>query len=213
MPPDKRPLLIGITGSIGSGKSTFCRYLEQRYTVHYADILSHKAMESAWISGSLAIRWGNAIVRDGVVNRKLVSEIVFSDPDELAWLNKLLHPIVLGKMQELVDNSKQSIVIFEVPLLFEAKLEKCFDYVVLITAEEPLRISRLNADRGIPPEASQARMRHQLPDDVKIAAADKVIYNDSSIQKLEKAAADFINSLPGIPRRETIPFNQIIDES
>lgn len=181
--------------------------------MHYADILAHRAMDSAWISGSLAIRWGNEVVRNGVVDRKLVSEIVFSDPDELVWLNKLLHPVVLGRMQDIVDNSKENVVIFEVPLLFEAKLEKCFDYVVLITAEETLRISRLSADRGIPAEASQARMRHQLPDDVKIAAADKVIYNDSSIQKLEKAASDFINSLPGIPRRETIPFNQIIDES
>jgi dephospho-CoA kinase len=125
----------------------------------------------------------------------------------------LLHPLVLGKMQDIVDNSRENVVIFEVPLLFEAKLEKCFDFIVLITADESLRIARLSAERGIPAEASQTIMRHQLPDDIKIAGADIVIYNNSSIRQLENAAADFMQRIHSIPGRETIPFNQIIDES
>ena len=135
MSQNKKPLLIGITGNIGSGKSAFCNFLAANgLKVISADVVANQHLEDPAIKEALIKRYSTAILSPsnedngkGIINRKILADVVFSSEQETQYLNSLIHPLVLQDFQKIVEQSNEEALCFEVPLLFEANLQDCFD--------------------------------------------------------------------------------------
>ena len=143
---------------------------------------------------ALTGRWGEAMVIDGVVDRAAVGERVFNDPDELAWLESQVHPLVqteiAGWFAGLPDDCRVAVV--EVPLLFEGEMADRFDLTVAIVAEESVRRERARS-RGH--AGIEGRELRQLTQDQKAARADHVVSNDGSPEELERALARLLEEV------------------
>jgi len=209
MPPNKRPLIIGITGSIGSGKSSVSNIIRTTYPVLSSDHLAHQALENQNILSILTKRWGNSIIKDNYPDRQAIARIVFENKDELDYLNSVLHPIVLKTMQDIVNKATESVIIFEVPLLFEADLSKCFDFIILVTASESNRMSRIKERDKLSTKDILVRFKAQFDDIVKAESSDLVISNNGTIEMLKEKVDSLLNKISYLPYKEIIPFSQI----
>ncbi len=206
MQPNNRPRIIGITGSIGSGKTTVSKIIEADYPVYYADTIAHQVLELDQVKNKLLSRWGEAILDKEKVNRKAIADIVFENQTELTFLNSIVHPEVLISMQDIVNKSRKDVVFFEVPLLFEANLKSCFDLVVLIVAKKQVRISRLQIRDHLSESEIQNRIDAQKADAVKSKLADLVITNDGTTTQLQDKVKQFLETVPKLPYRDVSPF-------
>ncbi len=213
MSQNKKPLLIGITGNIGSGKSAFCNFLAANgLKVISADAVANQHLEDPAIKEALIKRYSTAILSPsnedngkGIINRKILADIVFGSEEETQYLNSLIHPLVLQDFQRIVEQSNEEALCFEVPLLFEANLQDCFDYIVLISASLETRLMRLEK-RGEDRTKAQQRMLHQIPDTEKRFLVDLVIENDGDLLNLQKSAVSFIEKIPYLPHKKVRPF-------
>jgi len=206
-----RSLIIGVTGSFGSGKTTVCNIIEKKYKVYYTDEMAHKVLNRTDIKKCLVSRWGEASIKEGSVDRMYVSNIVFKDKQELDYLNKLIHPQVLKEMQLIVNLSNEKIIFFEVPLLFELGLERCFDFILLIKTNIKTKTNRLTKFSGITWDEALRRLQTQINDAQKSKMADKTIINNQNLDKLEAKITDFINSLTSISYREVLRFDHVMN--
>ena len=210
MQQGNRPLIIGITGNIGSGKTSFCRCLERLgKSVIYTDKLANKHLDDEAVIRELVERFGDSIIAKDTarpaINKAMLADIVFNDKQNRLHLNSLLHPLVLADMQALVVNSTSKVLIFEVPLLFEADLFECFDYIVLITAPPELRVQRI-IERGLTPSEAQARIESQIDDSLKITKSDMIVENCHDISLLEQEAKHLINLFRTITHKNVRHF-------
>lgn len=197
MQESKQTFRIVITGNIGSGKSLFCRYLEELgHEIFYADKIAHEVFERN--SALWQKRWGSAILTEDKVDRTKVADIVFKDEHELSFLNANTHPQTLEKMDELSKNAKQDYIIFEIPLLFEAKITHLFDYIVLVTADRERVLERLTLRNPKDAENMKLRLSAQMPDVQKITKSHYIVYNNSTKKELKARARDFAELLPTI---------------
>lgn len=135
---------VGITGGIGSGKSTVCRLFAQKgIAVYDSDAAAKRLMqEDGALRRQLAGRFGEGTFRDGVLDRAYLAGIVFADPQALADLNALVHPVVMRDFDAWAARQEGSYVILESAILFEAGLEGCVDKTVAVLAPRELRIER-----------------------------------------------------------------------
>jgi len=213
MSQNKKPLLIGITGNIGSGKSAFCNFLAANgLKVISADAVANQHLEDPAIKEALIKRYSTAILSPsnedngkGIINRKILADVVFSSEQETQYLNSLIHPLVLQDFQKIVEQSNEEALCFEVPLLFEANLQDCFDYIVLISASLETRLMRLEK-RGEDRTKAQQRMLHQMTDTEKRFLVNLVIENDGDLLSLQKSAVSFIEKIPYLPHKKVRPF-------
>jgi len=213
MSQNKKPLLIGITGNIGSGKSAFCNFLAANgLKVISADAVANQHLEDPAIKEALIKRYSTAILSPsnedngkGIINRKILADIVFGSEKETQYLNSLIHPLVLQDFQRIVEQSNEEALCFEVPLLFEANLQDCFDYIVLISASLETRLMRLEK-RGEDRTKAQQRMLHQMTDTEKRFLVNLVIENDGDLLSLQKSAVSFIEKIPYLPHKKVRPF-------
>lgn len=188
-------MIIGLTGGIGSGKSTVSGYLSERgYPIVDADEISRNIAEpGSEVLPELAAVFGSGIIRDdGSLDRRLLADIVFPDPvkkkkmDEI-MLSRIL-PMIRQKAEE--EEKKQSLmpgagpVFMDVPLLFETGLDKDCDKVWVVTADLEKRIERVAQRDGTDAEHVRARIRNQMSDEEKIARADHVLYNSGTKEEL-----------------------------
>ena len=199
-------LLVGLTGNIGSGKSTVARlFAEQGATIIDADVLARQAVEPG-TAGFTQVRerWGDRVMGpDGEIDRAALRQIVFEAPDELEHLNSIVHPEVARLRDELVAESESRgdrIVICDIPLLFEGHLADRFDAIVLVDAPRPVRLERLVRDRGLRETEAMAMIAAQMPAELKRARADIVIDNDGSLESLAERAHDAWESLEAMAR-------------
>lgn len=183
---------IGITGSIGSGKSTFADYLrDKEYPVISADELSKEILaDDLNVRAKIIKEFGeNSFTKTGI-NKKFLAEQVFSDKVKLQKINSILHPAVLKKMNLLCDEHFKinDFVFIEASLIYEVKIEKLFDYIVVIAADSLIREKRILSSKRFPSNQFKKRDSNQLDQELKIKKADFVFYNNDSITALEKKA-------------------------
>jgi dephospho-CoA kinase len=181
----KRPLQIGITGGIGSGKSFVCKIFAC-LGVHVYDADSH-AKELMTTDGILVseIKKEFGVLSynvDGSLNRTYLSSTVFNDPERLKTLNGLVHPRVGINYEQWVDQRKdQPYVLKEAALLFEANSYKSLDKVIVVHANEALRLQRvLNRDHHRTADQVLAIIKNQMPEEEKLKRADFMIRNDET---------------------------------
>jgi len=178
---------LGLTGTIGSGKSTVLSLLSGLgWRGVGADDLARQEMEKPSVLKRLRDRWGDRVFSaDGSLNRGAVGEIVFSDEGELEWLENLLHPLIRVRWQGVLEEEVGQDVVVEIPLLFEKNLASHFDFVVSLSCPEPLQFKRLR-NRGLSAKDIEARKLRQLPGREKESRADFIISNCGTIAFLEK---------------------------
>ncbi len=186
-------MIAGITGSIGSGKSTVCAYLRSRgYYVFSCDDYNALLLEKG-NAGYVKVRSFFPDCFDGEeLNKKKLAEAVFSDPVKREVLENLLHPLIIKGLNEAMDRHEPFFG--EVPLLFECNLDNDFDEVLLVTCDEDIALERLEK-RGLSREEALARLKNQMPVENKIRRSNTVIYNNGSIEDLYEQIEDWLEEL------------------
>ena len=189
-------LLVGLTGNIGSGKSTVAQLLSERgATIIDADVLARRAVE-AGTPGHRAIveRWGTSILgADGGLDRGALRRIVFSEQAELEQLNSIVHPEVERMRAVLVEQARlrgDQLVVCDIPLLFERRMTDDFDRIVLVDAQRPVRLERLVRERGLRETEAMDMIVAQMPAELKRARADHVIDNEGTLGQLDARVAE-----------------------
>jgi dephospho-CoA kinase len=189
-----RPLAVAITGPIGAGKSAaleaFARHGAETIS---SDEIVHRLLRSdPEVRQELVERFGPEVMGEDGADRAKIAEIVFSDPDQLDWLEELLHPRVVREnlAWRSEQESKQEaplLTVSEVPLLYETGAEQRFDAVVVITAPERVRQERR--------PLADDREQRLLPEDEKVALADYAYVNDGTLEDLDAFVADVVGKL------------------
>jgi dephospho-CoA kinase len=183
-------LHVGLTGNIASGKSTVAHMLTERgATVVDSDILARRAVEPGTPAfTAIERRFGPTVLTpDGTLDRKALGRIVFSDMEARHALNAIVHPEVARLRDVELAAAKAAgarLVVSDVPLLYEAGLERTFDAVVLVDAPKAVRLERLMTRRALPESDARAMISAQWPAAKKRALATFVIDNDSSVEAL-----------------------------
>lgn len=170
---------VGITGGIGSGKSTVCRLFAQRgVAVYDSDAEAKRLMaESPELRAAVSARFGAEAYAGGALNRPYLAGKVFSDPAALADLNALVHPAVLADFAAWAERQEGSYVILESAILFDAGLEDSVDRTVAVLAPLELRLERTCRRDKCDPEAVRHRIAAQSDDDVLSEKADYTLVN------------------------------------
>jgi dephospho-CoA kinase len=189
-------LLVGLTGNIGSGKSTVAQMLSERgATIIDADVLARRAVETGTAAyDRIVARWSSDIVApDGQLDRAALRRLVFADHEQLEELNQIVHPEVERLRAQLVDKARKRgdrIVICDIPLLFERHMTDRFDKIILVDAHRAIRLDRLVKDRGLRETEAMEMIAAQMPAELKRARADFVIDNDGTLTQLERKVQD-----------------------
>jgi dephospho-CoA kinase len=186
---------VGLTGGIGAGKSEALAAFERLGSATLStDRVAHDLLEDDQVRAALVDRWGAEIAPGGQVDREKVSEIVFNDRDELAWLEGVTHPRVGAHVLEWRQSldPEVAVAVVEVPLLFEAAMEDAFDVTVAVVADDAIRDARLR-ERG--QGGLGGREDRQLGQAEKERRADHVIRNDASLDELESEVRRLIEEL------------------
>jgi dephospho-CoA kinase len=183
-------LLVGLTGGIGSGKSTVARLLERRgAAVIDADQLARDAVAKGTPGFDRVVdAFGRGVVTpDGDLDRSALANRIFSDPAQKAALEAIVHPEVARRFSDQVEafRATDRIVVYVTPLLVELGLAPAFDVVVVVTASPHLRVSRVASDRGLSPDEVRGRLAVQATDEQRAEVADVLIDNDGSLAELE----------------------------
>jgi len=188
-----KKLLVAITGGIGSGKSTFAEYLsKQGYIVLSADDISKEILaKDPDVRKEIIKEFGAESYSGKNVKKEFLADEVFSDPTRLKKINSILHPRVREKIKSISDEhfKTNDIIFVEAALIYESKMEKMYDYVVLIVADKDLRKKRVTSEGKISEKDFINRNEKQLDDEIKKKKADFVFMNNSFKSELKQKAA------------------------
>lgn len=191
--------IIGLTGGIGSGKTTVARKLvELGIPVYFADLEAKKLMNQPFLAEQIQSKFGSEVYDEGVLQNQILAAKVFSDPNNIAQLNAIVHPAVAHDFQAwLVRHKEYKLVVKEVAILFETGGDKKCDYVLLVTAPLETRIQRVMQRDGLTREQVLDRINHQWSDEIKRKLSDFVIENDSKehLDENIKKTIDFLNNI------------------
>ena len=191
------PKIIGLTGGIGSGKTTVAKLLEEKgFPVYYSDDEAKNIVnKDPELKDQIIKLLGSESYINDVYNRKYVAEKVFNDSGLLEQLNHLIHPAVRIDFITWVKKQKSPFVFKETALLFELQLHKDCYKSLLVTADDNLRMKRTMDRDGKTYREIESIMQKQMPEKEKIKLADYVIYNNSDRESLEVATEAFIKEL------------------
>lgn len=179
-------MIIGLTGGIGSGKSSVAAILEEQGFLRVdADEVSRTlTQDGSPMLDKIAELFGKDFVKNGKLDRRALASLVFSDQDELSRLNKLMHDEILKGCLEMMAANPEKDAVFEVPQLFEAGWERYCDYVWVVCADIEKRIARVVKRDGLSEAEILARISKQMSDEERRMRADVVIYNNGDEEEL-----------------------------
>ena len=194
-------LLVGLTGNIGSGKSTVAQMLSERgATIIDADVLARRAVEAGTPAfAKIVARWGSSILApDGHLDRAALRRVVFADHAQLEELNQIVHPEVERLRGRLIDQAKRRgdrVVVCDIPLLFERHMTDRFDRILLVDSHRAIRLERLVKERGLRETEAMEMIAAQMPAELKRARADFIVENDGTFAQLERRVNEVWTSL------------------
>ncbi len=194
---NRRPVVVGLTGNIGAGKSTVLAYFAQFPEVQIldADKLAHQAMAPGGPAfGPIVEAFGeNVVAGDGTIDRRALGEIVFAAPEDLRTLEKITHPAVFQLAQDAISqaeqNGKRIIILEAIKLLDGGSTVKLCDEIWVVTIDSSSQFERLHATRDMDKEAVQQRLDSQSSQEFKMSKATRIIDNSGSLDELHRALA------------------------
>jgi len=192
---------IGLTGTIGSGKSTVMQALESHgWKTIDTDRLAREQLDHGKVKMMVQSRFGKGVLQNnGAIDRRALASRVFSDTSELRWLEDLLHPLIREQWTRLVKEEPDSPWVVEVPLLFEKKLESHFDLTLCIHCQKSIRWKRLR-QKGLSDSDILRREACQISSGDKESRADYVLTNSGTISLLNEQIIELISRLrSGLP--------------
>jgi dephospho-CoA kinase len=187
---------LGVTGGIGSGKTTVCGFLQEKGArVFYADIEAKRLMqEDASVRAEITEAFGpEAYTDDGTLDRAVLADRVFGDAERLEQLNAIVHPRVFEAFEAAKERAAEEgvdLLVHEAALLFEAGGDAHVDVTAAVVAPDADRVARVAERDDVAPEQVRARMEHQLPQDELRRRADHVIENDGSLGDLRRKSVE-----------------------
>lgn len=178
--------VIGLTGTIASGKSSAARYLEEAYHIPRidADQVGHQVLEE--LQQELTEAFGREILEGGKVSRKKLGSIVFADAEKLTRLNQLTHPVICGKIQKWIQENPAEILLVEAIELLRSELKDMVDEVWVVYAKPQVRMQRMMEERGLPEEEARKRIASQWDDARYQAAAGQILDGSGSLEELHR---------------------------
>lgn len=193
-------LKVAITGNIASGKSTVENILmEKGYKVLDTDVISHELLRDESIKNKIVTSFSEFdILDDNEISRPKLGKIVFGDEELRKKLESILHPRIKNEIVRFfvhLDKQGEKIAFVSVPLLFEAKYEDAFDKVLLVCADDKIRLERLIIRNKISLKNAENRLKIQISQDEKIPLADYVIYNNKSLLDLYRRIDEILELL------------------
>lgn len=188
--------ILGLTGGIGSGKTTIASYFEELgIPVYIADDEAKKILFLPEVVNELAITFGNQILTDGVPDKAKLAAVVFNDPNQLAKLNAIIHPKVAEHFKDwITENTGKLFVMKETAILFESGSYEDCDAIILVTAPIDVRIKRVMQRDGVSRNKVLERMANQWDDDRKAVLSNYVI-NNLDLETSKRQVFDVIQSL------------------
>ena len=192
--------IVGVTGGVGSGKSTVSKILSKELPGFLidADEISRKVSELPETKDRIRQEFGDGVFKGDELDRKKLGKVVFSDPAKRAILNGIIHPMVKKVFRErTVEHGDNEYIIYDCPLLIEADLQHDVDLTLLVYVDEDLQLERVMTRDGLGKTDALDRINSQMKLEDKIPLSDIVVYNDSDLEDLKervKAAADEIRS-------------------
>lgn len=189
--------IVGLTGGIGSGKSTAARMFQDLgVPVYFADDEAKNLMvTSEPLKAGIKKRFGEKAYDESGLNTRYLAEVVFNDEASLQALNEMVHPAVEKHFKNWVEKQNKDYVIQENPLLFEKNKQHEFDRVIVVTASIETRIDRVKARDGSTRSEVEARIRNQMDQAYKVEHADYVIENDRDLNSCRQAVNTIHNKL------------------
>jgi dephospho-CoA kinase len=194
-------ILIGLTGGLGTGKSTVAEmFRRQGAQIIDADALVHESLKNNGSCYSKVVRAFGQAIKDGQqINRRKLADIVFNDPSKLKTLTSIIHPVILKEVQlrikKLKKNPKARMVVIDAPLLIEAGWHQWVDYLIVVKASMALTIQRVRAQRNLSRAEIFRRMKAQMPITQKIRMADIVIDNKKNLNETQHQVEKIIQVL------------------
>lgn len=185
-------MIIGLTGSIASGKSTVAKMMtELGLPIVDADVVARDVVEPGTETLALIVQnfGANILLEDGNLNRPKLGDIIFHEPAKRKILNDIMHPAIRQEMLRQRDayiEAGQKHVVMDIPLLFESKLEHFVERILVVSVSEEVQLRRLMERNQLSKEDALARMHSQLPMSVKEKSAHAVIYNNENLQQTEE---------------------------
>ena len=198
-----KKVVIGLTGGIGTGKSTVSQILQRKgYKVIDLDVISHEVIKFPKVVEKIVENFGREILESDDfgkynISREKLGKIIFGNKKKRLILNSIMHPEILRAMrEEILEYKKESKIVFvEIQLLFEVQWEKEFDYILLVSVEKSTQVQRiLDRDRRSEEEALNI-INSQMSLDEKKKRSDYVIENDGNIQDLERKIDEFLKKI------------------
>lgn len=183
-------MIIGITGNIGSGKSTISKYLEKiGYEVINVDKLAHQILENNTVKNEIVKTFKKDILTNDRVDRKKLGEIVFKNKAELTKLNNIMHPKIIDEIKKIISSNKNNFLFFDIPLLFELNISYLFDVIICVYISKNLQIKRIKKRDNRNYKQIREIIKSQLSVEYKIENSTYSINNKNikkSIRKMKK---------------------------
>lgn len=190
-------IILGLTGSIGMGKSTTAEmFRKEGCPVFDADAAVHRLYSKGGKAVPIIRSVFPDAITDGSVNRAVLGKHMRSDPLQLKVLESFIHPLVSEARVEFFEQNKDAdIVVLDVPLLFETGLDKAVDHIVVVTAPYEIQRERVLAREGMSKELFESLISRQLPDKSKRKKADSLIFTDSGLDNAQEQVQSLLRKL------------------
>ena len=193
-------LKVGLTGSIGCGKSSLSNILKKHdIPIIDADIKGREIYENKELLRDIEKNFGSSVInKDGTLNRKNLGKIVFNDDYKLEKLNSLTHPVIQNMIKDDLNKYEKfgkKIAVVDAALLIEAGFMNMLDTLVVVTCSEEVQLQRVVLRDNCSEKDAMGRIKSQMPQDEKVKYAEFVVDNSGTIEHLEKEAEKLIKSL------------------